>query len=230
MGRPVWRDVLEHTQLGPAERAGHLATAGSPQRRAQRLWGRIAAKEAARRIWNETGQPATYPADLAIVADLGDRPKLTHVGQAGLDSLPAISIAHTDGVAVALAALDPTARVGIDVEPIVDRPASFEVASFLPPERSLLDRWTGASRAEWVARFWCAKEAAAKASGLELAGAPASTQVVDFDEVTGIIHVRIATEHLPAGRPGVGENPLRVISARRANRAWAWTIGKGTPS
>ena len=27
MGRPVWRDVLEHTQLGPEERAGYLASA-----------------------------------------------------------------------------------------------------------------------------------------------------------------------------------------------------------
>ena len=68
MGRPVWRDVLEHTQLGPVERAAYLAEPGPDQRRSQRLWGRIAAKEAARRLWNERGDPATYPADLAIVS------------------------------------------------------------------------------------------------------------------------------------------------------------------
>ena len=166
MGRPVWRDVLEHTQLGPDERAAYLASSGSEERRSQRLWGRIAAKEAARRLWHDAGQPAIYPADLAIVADEHGRPLLTRVGEPALDALPAISIAHADGVAVALAVLDPAARVGIDVEPIAERPPSFEATAFTAGERALLDRWSGSSRAEWVTRFWCAKEAAAKAAGL----------------------------------------------------------------
>ena len=104
MGRPVWRDVLEHTQLGPMERATYLAEPGPDQRRSQRLWGRIAAKEAARRLWKEAGDPATYPADLAIVAGEHGRPLLTRLGDRQLESTPAISIAHTEGIAVALAA------------------------------------------------------------------------------------------------------------------------------
>jgi phosphopantetheinyl transferase len=145
-------------------------------------------------------------------------------------AMPAISIAHAEGVAIALAVLDPTARVGIDVEPIIDRPATFLVEAFTPRERALLDRWTGPSRSEWIARFWCAKVAAAKASGMGLAGRPAIAEVVDFHEDTGVVHVRLAPEGLAPGAENAYENPLRVISARRGQRAWAWTIRKGINS
>jgi phosphopantetheinyl transferase len=117
--------------------------------------------------------------------------------------------------------------VGVDVEPIIDRPATFLAEAFTPRERALLDRWTGPSRSEWIARFWCAKVVAAKASGMELAGRPAIAEVVDIHEDTGVVHVRFAPEDLPAGAEIGYENPLRVISARRGQRAWAWTIGKG---
>ncbi len=229
MGRPVWRDVLEHTQLGPDERAAYLrASSGSEERRSHRLWGRIAAKEAARRLWNDAGHPTVYPADLAIVADEHGRPVLTWMGEPALDPPPAISIAHADGVAVALAVLDPMARVGIDVEPIAARPPSFEATAFTADERALLDRRSGGRRDEWVTRFWCAKEAAAKASGLGSAGGPASAQVVEADHDTGIIRVRLAPELLTAWPGGDCDQPLDVVTARRADRAWAWTIGKGT--
>ena len=66
MGRPVWRDVLEQIQLGPAERAALLGSVTNERRRRHKLWGRIAAKEAARRLWHAAGKPPVYPADLAI--------------------------------------------------------------------------------------------------------------------------------------------------------------------
>ena len=57
MSRPVWRDVLEWVQLGPEERAACRAIPGPDARRTLRLWGRIAAKEAARRLWADRGGP-----------------------------------------------------------------------------------------------------------------------------------------------------------------------------
>lgn len=71
------------------------------------------------------------------------------------------------------------------------------------------------------------KEAAAKASGLGLAGGPAGAEVVEVHEETGIIHVRLAPELETARHDAVRENPLRVVSGRRGHRAWAWTIGEG---
>jgi phosphopantetheinyl transferase len=227
MGRPVWRDVLEHTQLGSIERATYLAEPGPDQRRSQRLWGRIAAKEAVRRLWNEAGASPTYPADLAIVRDRHGRPLLTRLGDRRYEAMPAISIAHTDGIAVALAALDPAARVGIDVEPIVERDASFLAAAFTPGERSLLGRWSGPSYVEWAARFWCAKEAAAKASGLGFAGGPSSAEIVAVHADTGAIDVRLGPEFASTWPTDGCPKESRVMSARRGQHAWAWFVGTG---
>jgi acyl transferase domain-containing protein len=222
MGRPVWRDVLEQTQLGPAERTAHLAQGGGERWRTHRLWGRIAAKEAARRLWQAQGRPATYPADLAIVADERGRPRLIRVDQPEEESLPAISIAHAEGLSLAIAAGDPAGRVGIDVQAITDRPDGFEASALSPGELALLTRWSGPDRHEWLARLWCAKQAAARAAGVE----PACTEVVADDAATGVMHVRLASERIAAG-PGCAENPLLVVSARRGDHAWAWTLGEG---
>ena len=63
MARPVWRDVLEWVQLSPGER---LADHALGEVDTARIWPRIAAKEAARRLWLDQGKPAVYPADLEI--------------------------------------------------------------------------------------------------------------------------------------------------------------------
>ena len=65
----VWRDVLEQVQLSPEERRGCLRPVGPESRRTLRLWGRIAAKEAARRLLLAEGEGPTYPADWTIEPD-----------------------------------------------------------------------------------------------------------------------------------------------------------------
>ena len=131
MGRPVWRDVLEQIQLAPEERAGCLKPTGHDGRRTLRLWGRIAAKEAARRLWLADGGAAGLPGR--------PRDRARREGTAGASLATASPSEPTcppsrsrtpTGVAVALAARDPAARVGIDVEPVVDRAASFEAMAF----------------------------------------------------------------------------------------------------
>jgi hypothetical protein len=218
MGRPVWRDVLEATQLGPAERAEHLARGGPEDRRSHRLWGRIAAKEAARRIWLAEGRRPTYPADLTVIADQRGRPILTRVDDPGDRSLPSIAIADAEGVAVAIAARDPRARAGIAVALISGRPGNFEEAALTPGERALLARWTGPCRAEWVARFLCARSAADRSAGTGVASSPHAAEVVRADEASGILHVRLGSTN---------NEPLRVVSGRRGEYAWAWTLGGG---
>src|SRR5262249_10990341 len=118
--------------------------------------------------------------------------------------------------------------VGIDVEAIVDRPCGFESSAFSPAERLLLDRWSGPARAEWAARLWCAREAAAKAAGIALAGGPAAVEVVPADESTGVGHGRFASDLRAAGPRQIEyKNPLKVVSARHGEYAWAWTLGQG---
>ncbi len=224
MGRPVWRDVLEHVQLGPDERAALLAPPGPDARRTDRLWGRIAAKEAARRLWLDRGHPPVYPADLLVDRDPLGRPSLRSRAEPGRDDLPAVSIAHVEGVAVALACSDPARAVGIDVEPIVERSRSFEATAFLPGERALLDGRPPSGRAEWVARLWCAKEAAAKATGLGFVEGPSGVEVVAIGD-GGAVEVRLRGA-LAAARPGLAIGTVRVVTARRGDFAWAWTLGE----
>ncbi len=225
MGRPVWRDVLEQIQLSPDERAGCLKPTGHDGRRTLRLWGRMAAKEAARRLWLAGGAEPVFPADLTIEPDARGRPVLRSRSRPDDDAMPAVSIAHTAGVAVAIAARDPEARVGIDVEKVIDRAASFEAMAFSARERTLLDRLPHGERAEWIARFWTAKEAAAKATGLALVAGPSSVEVVAADE-EGKLLVMLRDE-LAASCPG-SAGPFPVQTARRGEYVWSWTLA-GTP-
>jgi phosphopantetheinyl transferase (holo-ACP synthase) len=219
MGRPVWRDALEQTQLESGERAAHLALGGTEHQRSHRLWERIAAKEAARRLWKDEGRPAAYPADLAVVNDERGGPRMTRFDHSGADPMPAIAIAHAEGVAVAIATQDPSARPGIDVMAIADRSAEFESATFTPSERSLLDRWPEPSRAEWIARFHCARIAAIRANGMGSASDPAHAEILGADERTGVVLVR--THPSDPGRL------VRVVTARRAEYVWAWALERG---
>jgi phosphopantetheinyl transferase len=228
-GKPVWRDVLEALDLGPEERAACRAMPGPEARATLRLWGRVAAKDAVRRLWAAQGKPPVYPADLRIEPDERGRPWVRSLIEPDRTDLPAVSIAHTQGVAVAIAAPDPDARVGIDVEPITDRSPGFERLAFDDAERAWLDRLAGSDpgpgRAEWVARLWCAKEAVAKATGLGLVGGPGSVSVVAADAASGVVAVALGPD-LAAACPDRENRPLRAVTARRGDHAWAWTLAE----
>jgi phosphopantetheinyl transferase (holo-ACP synthase) len=226
MGRPVWRDVLERVQLSPEERSGCLRPEGSDRRRTLRLWGRVAAKEAVRRLWLAEGRGAVYPADLVIEPDPAGRPVLRPRLEGGDAAMPCVSISHTDGVAVALACRDVGARIGIDVERIMARSGAFEELAFVPGERALLDGVDAADRPEWIARLWCAREAVAKATGLGMVDGPRSVEALEVDRETGVVIVRLGPA-LAAACPGLAGLGLEVCSSTRDGYAWAWIVRKG---
>ncbi|MGA8348284.1 MAG: beta-ketoacyl synthase N-terminal-like domain-containing protein, partial [Isosphaeraceae bacterium] len=163
MARPIWREVLEQTQLSPEEQAACLALDGPEVRRTHQLWGRIAAKEAARRLWLATGDPPRFPADLAIVGGMGRPPRLRDLARPESKDLPAISIAHTEGIVVALAARNPDTPVGIDIEPVFEGAEGTDTLSLTDEERLELPTGAETSPGEWIARFKAARQAAAKA-------------------------------------------------------------------
>ena len=232
MGRPVWRDVLEHVQLGPAERRAYLALPGPDHRRTHRLWGRIAAKEAARRVELARGLPPSFPADLVVTPDPQGQPILAGGSRFGLDQTR-ISIGHVDGVAVALAVADPDACPGIDVEAVMDRSPGFAEVAFSKLERSLLEcRYPQEStRSVALARFWAVKEAVAKATGYGFVVGPGGVEVValgppdDRDPDGLICGVEIRGE-LASLCPGLAGRTIRVTSTRRGDFVWAWTLGE----
>jgi phosphopantetheinyl transferase (holo-ACP synthase) len=139
------------------------------------VFGRLAAKDAVRLMWWEQHGERFFPADLEVKHDEHGRPFAMHLGYAENRAMPNLSISHAEGIMAALASFEP--HVGIDLEKIEPREASFEAIAFDEIERDMLDQCE--DRAEAVTRFWCAKEAIAKALGRGLSEGPRSVVVRD---------------------------------------------------
>lgn len=155
------RDQLARRYLGEAERAQYE----SKGPRNQRAWlsGRIAAKDAIRNLLWQRFDTAIFPIEIEISNDAEGMP----IVECAYDRRLRVSIAHKDDIAIAMATVGK--KVGVDVEKIAPRDASFVEISFTEEELRLVDP---ASRDEWLTRLWTAKEAAAKARGTGLVGNP----------------------------------------------------------
>ncbi|OKK16037.1 beta-ketoacyl synthase [Streptomyces sp. CB00455] len=234
------RELIMRNALGGPERSAYAER--PPRGRRQWLLGRIAAKDAVRRLLWEGGAGPVYPAELVVRNDASGRPYVT--GRHGRELPPLeVSIAHRAeaGVAVArhrppYADGNPGARAGgpgIDIEEITE-PAEATVTTVLTPaERELLAARQAAGQelpGLWFTRFWAAKEAVAKAEGTGFGGRPR-----DF-EVTGARADRLTVAVRPPGPPGGPGAPARTyrVSCERvanppglAPRAYvvAWTDG-----
>ena len=163
--REFWSDVasrelIMRNHLGRAERDDYEK---APLRgRRQWLLGRIAAKDAVRTWLWDNGSGPLFPAEVTIGNDANGKPFVR-------GELPAIelSLAHSADLAVAMARPE---GCGIDIEEVVERAPGAVFIALGNAERALLGSLT--PRPLWFARFWAAKEAAAKADGTGLDGAP----------------------------------------------------------
>jgi phosphopantetheinyl transferase len=157
------------------------------KRRREWLLGRAVAKDAVGRlIARHTGE-ALEASAIEIVPDGYGCPQVAGEPIGHLGMRPAISIAHSEGTAVALAAFN--AAVGIDLESLARRREDFETIAFSRPERDLLEELPAALRQEWALRMWCAKEAAGKASGRGLSAGLLALQISRIDPDTGRVSV-----------------------------------------
>jgi acyl transferase domain-containing protein/phosphopantetheinyl transferase len=160
------REQLYRRYLGEAERAHYDAL--PPRKQRAHLAGRIAAKDALRRLlWREDPRPI-FPVELAVDSDDTGRPLVRSHPELK------VSIAHKDDVAIALAARH---DVGVDVEVIEPRTDAFANIAFTPSELALV--LPGEDRDEAMTRLWAAKEAVGKLIGTGLAGNPAKLPVTD---------------------------------------------------
>jgi phosphopantetheinyl transferase len=144
---------------------------------AQRQWllGRVAVKDAVRELLWQSGAGPLFPAQIRVGNDAGGRPWAR--GPAG--EAYRVSLAHTGPVAVALAGVHED--VGIDIEPVVDRPVdSVAAAALTEAEKDLVRRAGPTGAAELLTRLWTAKEAAAKAAGSGFGGHPRRFIVTDL--------------------------------------------------
>ncbi len=160
-------------------------------KKSQWLFGRMAAKDAARILWRARTGERMVPADIAITPDEHGKPVASPIGQARPENFPLVSIAHTEGVVVSLGSFDKSP--GIDLERIAHREESFEKAAFNAAERKMLPT-VPADRDETITRFWCAKEAVSKALGQGLVLGPHSLEVVEFDSASGDVRIEPSSQ------------------------------------
>lgn len=155
------QDRLAGRYLAGPERDRYAALA--PAARCDWLLGRVAVKDAVRDWMGERGAGPVDPADVRVWNEPGGRPRITAPGADGLS----VSIAHRAGVAVA--AVGEGQAVGVDVEVVEPRSATFVGLMMRGHESRLGD---GRPVDQWVTAVWTAKEAVAKAAGTGLRGRP----------------------------------------------------------
>jgi len=190
----VWRKALAFVILSPFEREEWMGLKFPPRREIQWLLGRAAAKDALRRHFRETAGRAFAPAELLIRNDEAGRPLLAGAWQTDLPGKPEISISHTDGMAVAVAAgLEAGARIGVDAEKVRTPSQDLLDAALSAAELALLPAGTSepeSQRSEWVFRAWCAKEAVGKALGSGVSLDPRQFALVRVDLQSGLVTVQ----------------------------------------
>jgi phosphopantetheinyl transferase len=171
--RAPWsEEYLARRYLSAPERAElERAPAG---RRLRKLYGRVAAKDAVRQLLDSLGHDAVYPVEVRVESAPDGRPLVSGPFEEDVR----VSLAHTDDMSVALAAIG--ADPGIDAERVEPRDDGFLRMAFGEAELGLLPK--AGERDEWLTRLWCAKEAVGKARGTGLAGDPRS---IAADEVAG---------------------------------------------
>jgi acyl transferase domain-containing protein/phosphopantetheinyl transferase (holo-ACP synthase) len=201
----ILRDYIARRYLNQIEMAQYETL--SPRRRRSWLNGRVAAKDAVRAYyWQRCGGFDFYPKEILIENAANGQPLLSpHISQTLSEPLH-LSIAHKDACAVAVVSAVP---VGVDIETIAERGQDFIDIAFTPDEQALLPN---TNRAEWIARFWAAKEAVVKMFGTGLQGKPKQFCVEMIDDerlcVAGVwVAISIAGENVIA----VTEHDTKII-------------------
>jgi phosphopantetheinyl transferase (holo-ACP synthase)/acyl carrier protein len=185
-GFPCEPGLLADEILSSGERAQWLTMRGVEKRRREWLLGRCAAKEAVRRLLESRLDLRLSRAAIEVVPDAYGCPQV-RISDAGEmtknEGLPHVSIAHSDGTAIALAALN--SNVGVDLESVARRREDFESVAFSREERGL----AAALPPEWALRMWCAKEAVGKALGRGLSAGLLAFRITNADAASGFIKV-----------------------------------------
>ncbi|HSW05872.1 polyketide synthase [Aquabacterium sp.] len=187
----IFLRILAHALLGAAEREEWHALQGSLAYRRQWLLGRACLKEAVREWLLQHCAVQLHPADIWVIHDSRGAPMIDGWWRDELP-MPAVSLSHNAAACLAAVAM-PGSRVGIDREDAgrVQRPELLQGA-LAAEEQQSLHAFSGAARTDRLLRIWCAKEAAAKLTGLGLQGEPQAYKVRFIDE--GIDRVMVEFE------------------------------------
>jgi phosphopantetheine--protein transferase-like protein len=164
---------------GEQEFFWHLSNA---RRRREWMLGRIALKDAVRRLAAAYGVSPICPAEIETHQQPDGSPGIGSQTVELLGWRPIVSLAHKAGVAIAIAGHPDAARaVGIDLENIETREQGFEKFALTADERAGLANSTPDEVNLAIAKIWCAKEAVGKALGIGLSNNPKSLETIGVD-------------------------------------------------
>ncbi|MBW2306502.1 MAG: polyketide synthase dehydratase domain-containing protein [Deltaproteobacteria bacterium] len=221
---PFWRQVFAHLILNHNERETFRKLGKSEKRRTQWLMGRSVAKDAVRVLLKQHYDIELGPADVEIGQDEYGRPVPQGAWAQTIELVPVLSLAHTNGIAVAIAGLlNPDQGIGIDIEQVRSLEEGFETTAFTPEELDLLNSVEVSARQQWVIRLWCAKEALAKALGRGLIQGPQSLIVRELNIHTGDVKTALQG-NLAAEFPGFSQSAVVVHTVLEENYIVASTI------
>lgn len=133
---------------------------------------RVAAKDAVKALLYQSGKTLHYPVEFAISATEAGQPFPEGGSATGIH----LSLAHKNTDAVAIARQNKP--VGIDIEEIREHNTAFKELVFSPAELALIG---SRDKAEWLTRFWVAKEAYGKYLGKGLQGNPKAYVVEEIN-------------------------------------------------
>ena len=225
----MWKVLWASLVLNRRERKAFRELTGPDTRRSDWLLGRAAAKDAARVFLRRHYALVLGAADIEIDHDEYGRPVLGGPWTREAEALPTLSLAHAGGTAVALVGHAAGGRrLGIDLEAIRPLRPEFEAFAFTRDEQELLASLPSSSRPEWVFRFWCAKEALAKALGRGLMDGPKSIRVHGLDRETGIV-AAVGHGRLVEARPEFAGRTLVVYTVREDDWVVATTLCEEQP-
>jgi len=221
-----WSHVFAHLILNRNERAEFRGLNLSEKRSAHWLLERLLAKDAVRTYLKRRYGLTIGPTDVEIKQDAFGRILPDGDWARDVDSIPLLSLAHTDGLMVAVAGSpDGNLSFGIDIGQIRALEDGVENTAFLPEERALLCSNNGSSQEEWLVRSLSAKEAAARALGRGCMEHPASLVVQEVNPSAGEVKVALCGELLEAF-PDLTNRPIRVRTLRKGKYIVASTVLK----
>jgi acyl transferase domain-containing protein/phosphopantetheinyl transferase/acyl carrier protein len=186
----MWHAAWTRLVLLPSERDEWLRV--PERRRANWLAGRLAAKDAVRRLLVARHGLEVCAGDVEIATDEHGAPVARGRWTERIGGPPAVSLTHANGVAAAVAVAGSSgARVGVDLEVLRDFSEELLATAFTPDERELFASLGSHAAREWSVRLWCAKEALGKALGRGLIGGPQAVVVERLDPVTGQVEMSV---------------------------------------